>query len=212
MPLVHNHIGSGGHVARDAIGGPRSVHMAGVLLRREARGLMTLPANFGSGEFQLARMRIMAVAANDALRIHQALFKQMIVENFVLHLAVVFKEVFGQERRQMRIQQRLARTPSFVDLAAPRMAMRAKLNFVRGRTRRAFCRAADFWIGRPFDFFPTRVASVEALVGPPRIAPAFRPIEMISARPMAKLATDSYLGETRVKTVLLRIVSLLDTR
>ena len=147
VPLVDDHIGSGGHVAGDAIGGFRSARMAGVLLRREARGLMTLPAYFGSGDFQFARMRIMAVAANDALRIHQALFEQMIVEDFVLHLAVVFEQVFGQERWQMRIQQRLARTPSLVDLAASRVAMRAKLNFIRGRTWRAVRRAAGFRIG-----------------------------------------------------------------
>src|ERR1019366_2440846 len=111
----------------------------------------------------------------------------------------------------MRIEERLARTPSLVDLAASRMAMRAKLDFIRGRTWRAFCRAAGFHIGRPFDFFATRVAPVEALIGSPRIATAVRPIEMTAARPVASLATDRYLGETRVKTVFPSIIALLDS-
>ncbi len=182
-----------------------------MIFRRKARRLMTLRTNLGPGGFQFSRMRLMAVAAYDALCIHQALFERMVVEDLVFHLTVVFEQFFNQERRQMRIQERLARTPILMDFAAARMTVRAKLDFVRDRARRALRRAAGFRIGGPFDFLARRMASIETLVGPPGIATVFRPIEMTAARSMATLATDADLGKTRVKNVFLGIIAFADS-
>jgi len=56
-------------------------------------------------------MRIIAIAANDSLGVHQALLEGMIVEDFVLHLAVVLEEVGRQQRWRARVHQRFAGTP-----------------------------------------------------------------------------------------------------
>ena len=84
---------------------------------------------------QLAAVRIVAVAARDAARIHLALQERTPDVHFVALLAIGVVERAGEQRGAIVIEKRFAGRVSFGDLAAPRMALRADFDLALGCAR-----------------------------------------------------------------------------
>src|SRR6185503_2852485 len=97
---------------------------AGVSLR------VALQADLVAGEFQLGAMRIVAIAAGHANRIHLALLERTVIIHLVDHLPVGLVEALGERSDEMRIGERPPRHPAFGDLSAPRMAETAALDLL----------------------------------------------------------------------------------
>jgi hypothetical protein len=84
---------------------------------------------------QLAAVRLMAVAACDAARVHLALQERAPDVDLVALLAVGVIERIGKQRRAIVIEKRFARRIAFENLAASRVALCARLDFSLGGTR-----------------------------------------------------------------------------
>jgi hypothetical protein len=100
--------------------------------RRVFRGRMALSADGIDGGFQLAAVRIVAIAAGDAGRKHPAQLERRVVVGFlfVAHLAVGMEQPAVEQRDPVRLRQRLAGFPVLRELPAPRMAKAAGLDLL----------------------------------------------------------------------------------
>src|SRR6476659_6072010 len=96
---------------------------------------------------QLATVRVVAVAAGDAVRVHPALQERAPDVDFVALLAVGVIERPPEQRRAIVIEERLTRRVTFENLAAARVALRTHLNFslagARTRSDRLAIRAGS---------------------------------------------------------------------
>jgi hypothetical protein len=77
-------------------------------------------------------MRVVTVAARDALRVHLALEERLPVVHLAALLTVGVEERVGEERWTVVVEQWLSGFMSFADLSAPRMALRAHVDFAFG--------------------------------------------------------------------------------
>ena len=115
---------------------------------------------------QLAAMRIMAVAARDAARVHLALQERAPVVNLVALLAVGMVERAREERRTIVVEKRLAGFVALGDLAAPRVALRAHLDLALGCARLGAHRIAGCRVLSPRDAAPLIEAGRPSMILP----------------------------------------------
>ena len=211
---VDDHVGAGRHVAGGAADGRIDARVPvvrgdSVFLRRVA-----LQTDAVAGEFQPGTVRIVAVAAGDALGEHLALLERAVIVDFILHLPVGEIEAAGERRDDMRVRQPLAGDPILRDRPAAGVAEAAGLDLLAQDRRR---RGAPGVAGRSVD----RPAGVLALVeiddqafgvaGLVVRAPAgmgVRPGDMRRALAVAGLAADADLGPCGGEGVLCRVVVL----
>jgi hypothetical protein len=172
-----------------------------VLLRR-----VTLGADRVAVGAQLARVRLVAVAAGHARVEHAALQERAPGEHFVALLAVGVIEPRVQQRRPIVIQERGACAVALGDLAAARMALRADLHLDVGRARRAAHEIAGRRVRLP--------ARAAAFVEPDGQAPRrvrgtrLRQLDVHRSRPVARFAADGDLGIRGAERVRRRVVVL----
>src|ERR1700683_3089628 len=95
----------------------------------------------------------MTIAAGDARMEHFALHEGAVLVVLLLYLAVREVAVFIKQRDAIVVAHRLSVHVVFVNLAAPRVASRARFDFLLRLTRRASTRVASRWIDRPRDAF-----------------------------------------------------------
>ena len=123
--------------------------MQGVALRRVLRFGMALQADAVAGHAQPAGVRIVAVAAGHALRVHAALQERGIGVHLVLLLAVGEEQSPREQRGIVRVQQLAGAGGPVGERGAPGMALAAGVNLAAGSERPAAHRAAARRIHRP---------------------------------------------------------------
>ena len=106
--------------------------------RVELRREVALRADRVARRAQLRAVRLVAVAAGHALRVHAAREERAPVVDLVALLAVGVIEAGRQQRRHVVIRERLAGVVAVGELAAARVALRADVD-LRVRSRAARC-------------------------------------------------------------------------
>ena len=134
-PRIDDHVSGGRHMTAHTFGA-RACRLVVMVCRRV---VFTRQMAGGAKRIafrpQLSAMRVVAVAASDAVRVHLALQKRPPIVNLAALLAVAVVKERGEERRAIMVKQRLARFVSLRELAAPRMTLRAHLDLALGRAR-----------------------------------------------------------------------------
>ena len=147
---VDHHVGRRRHVAGRRTGRPSSrAHGGGAPASSNFAAQMALAADGVAGRAQLQRMRVVAVGAGHALRVHPALQERAVVVDLVAHLAVGVVEAGSSSEARKPSPKRLAGVPCVGDLAAARVAARAGLDLARAVARRRAHRVARRGIDRP---------------------------------------------------------------
>jgi hypothetical protein len=108
-------------------------------------------------------MRVVAVATSDTARIHLALEKRAPIVDLAALLAIAVVKGKGEERRTIMVKERLARLVALCDLAAPRVTLRADLDFAIGCARLRAYRVAGRRVLSPRDALPFIEARAQAL-------------------------------------------------
>ena len=187
------------HVAVDALRACRSrlvpVVRAGVVLRR----IVALRTHRVARGAQLLRVRIVAVAAGDAGRVHPALQPRAPDEHLVLLLPVGVIQPWHQQRRQVVIHERSSGLVPFGDLGATRMALRADFDFALGGARLAARRLARRSVARPGHAAPLVELHRQALACVRALAPG--PFDVRGAGSVARLATHRNFGVCRLERI-----------
>ena len=160
--------------------------------------LVTLVADAVALGAQLQRMRLVAVAAGDALREHLALAKRGVVVDLVQHLAVGLEQARLQQGRHVRLEELLAGAPAFGDPGAAGMADAAGLELLGAGPRRAARGVAGGRVDRPVDALALVEVDREPVVaalapGQPALLP-LGPGDVGRAGTVAGLAGDIDLG------------------
>ncbi len=212
VPPVDDHVGARRHVAGHAVGPARRGCVPGVLPGGEADGVVALAADGGALGAQASGVRIVAVPARHAAGEHEALAEGVVVEDLVLHLAVVLEQVGRQHGRQVGVAERVAGRPGRPHLPAARVAHPARLHFAGGDRRSARHGPAGDGIGRPVAGGAAGLGGGEALVGDPGVAPPGRPRDMAARRAVAGFAADADLGPRGAERVGRRVVALRQRR
>ena len=197
VPRVDRHVGGRRHVTGDATAAGRTQLVEGVGRCLVLRRCMALKAHPVARRAQLERMRVVAVAAGHALLVHQALLERGVVVDLRLHLAVGPEQGLVQQRRHMRVEQRLAMHIVVGDLAAMRMAARAQLDFgAVGRRRRAAHRVAAFRADGPVRILAIaqQLRQAHRCIRQPGRPGQGRPGHVARSRPMAAFAADVAFG------------------
>ena len=161
---VDHHVGPLGHVAGGAARRGRAFRM--VMMRGGAvlRLLVTLVADAVALRPQLERMRLVAVAAADALREHLALAERGVVVDLVQHLAVGLEQAGLEEARHVRLEELLPGAPAFGDLGAAGMADAAGLELLGAGPRRAADGVAGGGVDGPMDALRARRSGREPVI------------------------------------------------
>src|SRR5580704_17142652 len=125
VPLIDDHVGPGGHMARRAgkrrFYGPVLVMCdSGVLV-----GGMAFQADAITRGAKRGAVRIMAIAAGDTRREHLALLERAIFVGLVEHLAVGMINPVSERRDRMRVGEPVAGDPILGKRAATRVATSA---------------------------------------------------------------------------------------
>jgi hypothetical protein len=156
-----------------------------------------------------AFVRVVAVGARHALRVHAALQERPPFVDLVALLAVGLVQAFREQRRPVVIEEGAPRVVAAGDLPTSRVALRAHLDLAGSRARAAARGDAGLRNGNPRHAAPLVEQHGEAL---PRILRGlrarFRPGGVIRARPVAGLAADVELRPLRVEGVLRAVVAL----
>ena len=169
----------------------------------------------------LLGMRVVAVAAGDAGLVHLALAEGPPDEHLVLLLAIGMVEALAQRHRQEMVEQAIAGTPAFGELAAPRVAACAGLHLVVGGARRAAARVARGGVDDPRDIAAfvegdrqaMRSAGCASLVAALAAAlAAAHGSHMRRTGSVAGLAADRHLGVAGVVGTFGVVVALADIR
>ncbi len=169
------------------MGVPRSV-----VLRRQ----MASRADGIAGGAQLQRMRVVAVRACDALRVHPALHERAPVVDLVAHLAIVPVQVVVEQCHAMGVERRLAVHVVVRDPAGAGVAAGAGLDLAGAGSRPAALGIAGRCDGRPRHALALVQRDRQALVRGERLPVALPlcPGDVVRARPVAGLAGDVDLG------------------
>lgn len=157
-------------------------------------------------------MRLVTIAADHAFGVHQALLEGVVVEDLVLHLAIILEQAGRQRHRAMGVGDRAAGAPVRADLAAPRMAARAGLYLVAGGAGDARGRTARARIRRPIGSGAGGRDRGEALQGRGAIGPRLRPGEMAAGGAVARLASDAELRPACAEAVGGGLIALAQIR
>ncbi len=168
--------------------------------RRKARiagRLVTLRAQRVALRLEPQRMRVVAIGAAHALRVHPALQERAPDVDLLVLLAVGEVKAFAQQRRMVVVEERLAGLLAVGQALAARMAGRAGVDLVPrigaakidGEPQRAR--------GKPFRLLARRL---------------LRPRDVRAAGPVARLAADIHFGPFRVVAVGLRVVVAAQVR
>ena len=158
---------------------------------------------------QARGVRVVAVGARNAARVHAALQERAVLVVLVEDLPVGLVEPLVEEGHAVRLREGLAGTPVLADLRAPRVAPPAALD-LRARVARS---------GEPCDrstgverpgAVPRREARLEPFRRVAGRALTVGPGEVPGAGSVAGLAGDVDLRPARREAVLLRVVLLPD--
>jgi hypothetical protein len=145
VACVDAHVRARRHVAGRARGARRSRGVMRVIRAVVLRRLVALRAHRVAGRAQLERVRIVAIRAGDAVRVHPALRERAPVVDLVAHLPVGEVEAFVEQRAAMRVERRLA-VHVVVEMRDARSWQRAQVSSSRddprGTLRRALPDAA----------------------------------------------------------------------
>jgi hypothetical protein len=179
----------------------------GVVFRRA----VALPAHGVAVGAQLSRMRVMTVAAGDALGEHAALEKGAVVVHLVAHLAVVPVQPLLEQRDEIAVADRASRRMVLRDLAAARVALCAGCDLAGRVARTAALGNTGVGIHGP-GHVPALVVhdrqtlawAIEALP----VAFLARPGQVVRRRPVAGLATDVDLRPAGMETAGGRVIVL----
>src|SRR5271170_2481011 len=146
-------------------------------------------------------MRIVTIAAGNALRKHPALLERAIIVDFVLHLPVGMIEPAAEGRYRMGFGERLAGLPVLGKFAAPRVTQSTGLNFPAQRHGRdAALRIAGFRVPEPryaLTLVQERDQTLEGIVALSKRRPALavqRPAHVERSLAVAGFATDTDFG------------------
>ena len=199
VPWVDHHVGRRRHVARRARRAGRAGLVPVMGGRVEARRRVALRAHRVARHAQLLAVRVVAVGAGDALRVHAALQERAVVVDLVAHLPVGVVEIRLEQRDTIGVAERRAGMPGVVELAAPRVASRAGLDLAARGSRRGARRVAGRGVDRPRDAAPLVQCDREPLrcIGPACIRVELRPRDVVRARAVTGLAADVDLGPGR---------------
>lgn len=111
VPLIDDHVGPGGHVARRTAGGGVNPLVMAMRDGNVFIGGMALQADAATGQVKLCGMRLMAIAAGNAGRKHSALLEGTVIIDLVLHLSVGLIKSVVEQRDKVSVGQRPARHP-----------------------------------------------------------------------------------------------------
>ncbi|HVA76322.1 MAG TPA: hypothetical protein VNF27_00425 [Candidatus Binataceae bacterium] len=140
---------------------------------------------------KLETVRFVTIATRHAGMVHPALDERSVFVVLFLYLPIRVVEIFIEQGNAIVIAHWLAVHVGFVNLAAPRVASCAQLNFPLRLTRRASTRVAGCAIDRPCDAVAFVKRDRQALVGKGLpIALLLRPRHVIGAGTVASLTRD----------------------
>ena len=171
---------------------------------------MALRTGRVAGKTHLLGVRIMAVRATDARRVHLALQERAPDEDLVLLLTVGVVQPLAQGDREEVIEQRIAGTPTFRELAAPRMAGRADGVPLRFGTRLTASGVAALRIDRP-----SHTATFVEQHGEPAVCAlraAACPLQVSLAGTVTGFTADRDFGVTGVVAALRVVMTLTHLR
>ena len=146
---------------------------------------MALRTDRGAREFKAAGVGVVAIRADHAARIHQTLFKRLVVVDLVLHLAVILEQAGAEEILQVSIRKRLAGLPVFRKRGAAGMAEGTGFNLVAGGAGYAVRGAARSRVGGPVRGGARGGSGGKALVRDRRVAAAGGPRDVARAGAVA---------------------------
>ncbi len=207
VPRVDAHVRRRRHVACRARRARRAVGVMRVPRRVELRRKMALGAYAVAGSAQLQRVRLVAIRAGDALRVHPALHERAPVVDLVAHLPVVPVQAVFEQRQPVRVLRRLAVHVVVRDAAGAAMAARAHPELAGRRPRRAALRVAGLGHRRPGDALALVQRERETLARRERLPVALlvRPRDVAGAGAVAGLARDVDLVPLRIEGAGLRV-------
>ena len=93
-------------------GAPRPAACPVCVATANFSGGMALAADLGPRRLQEATVRVVAIGADDAFRVHLALQEGGVVEDLLAHLSVGLEEIGREEGRQVRVGERARRGAS----------------------------------------------------------------------------------------------------
>ena len=150
---IDHHVGARRHVTFDAARARRS-HLVEMMRRRVVLlRRMTLRTEGVAVRAKFRAVRIVTIAARHAGVEHPALDEGAVLVVLLLYLAVGEIVVLIEQRDAVIVADRLSMHIVLVNLAAPRVASRTRLDFAIGLTRRASTRVTGGWIDRPRNTF-----------------------------------------------------------
>ncbi len=200
---IDHHVGRRRHVAGRALraaGSRRVVVMAGGV---EFRGRVALRADRVARRPQLLAVRIVAIGAGDAVRVHPALQERAVVEDLVAHLPVGVIQTGLEQRRTKGVGEAPARGVLVAELAAPRMAARAGFDLARRLARLRAGRVAALRGRVPGDaatFVERGRQAFGRLQGLP-VAVFSRPRHVAGTGPVTRFAIDVDVGPAGAERV-----------
>ena len=154
---------------------------------------VTLEAHAVALRAQLQAMRLVTIAAGHTRVKHPALDEGAVLVDFIFDLSVGVVQIVIEQCDPVVVADRLAMDVILVDLAAPRMASRAHLDFACGPARDTAPRVAADRIDNPGRIAALVERDQQAIgfrIAEPRSAVFVRPRHMTGARPVAGLARD----------------------
>ena len=146
---VHAHVGGGGHVAGRALRTGAVGRVVVVLRCVEAATLVATHAHRVAGGAQLAAVRLMAVTAGDACRVHAALQERRVVVDLVAHLPVHVVQPRLQQGGPEGIEQGVPGAVLVAELAAACMATGADFELLAPAAWRTARGGAGGCVGLP---------------------------------------------------------------
>ena len=210
VPRVDHHVRHGAHVTvgagRSGFSG-RVEMMAGRIVFRSEMALCTYRVARCA---RLRAVRLVAIAAGHALRVHAAREERTPVVHLVALLAVRMIQTGRQQRRRVVIRERLPGVIAIRELSAPRMALRAHVDLVVGRAGHAAHRVAALRVDRPrhaaaIAEFGGEAAARQALAA---LGRRVCECDVLGAGPVAGFAPDTDLRPFRRVGVGRRVVVL----
>ena len=144
---VYHHIGPLRHMAIDALRSFRFLRMPDVLERVVDSHIVALSAECIPLEFQPRRMRIVAIGAHNALRVHLALQERAVHVHLIAYLPIGKVQFLFEQFGLVVVQEDIARDMIRVDDPAPRVAGCTRLHLLvrrrkgcgKARRRRVVC-------------------------------------------------------------------------
>ena len=216
MPRVDDHVVPRRHVAARAARALSAFPVEVVLPRGVGLGCVAAPAHGVARRAQRHRVRVVAVRARDALRVHEALEERAVLVDLLLDLPVRVVERLAEERRPVGVHEWGAGDVPLRNHGTPRVAARARFDLrpVCARSGPACDRLAR--VDHPLspvarlphreDAVPLRCRVRAALLH------GLGPRDVRRARAVAGLARDIDLGERRRVRVRGGVIALLHVR